>query len=494
MRSLLLSRTVAVVVLTAALVGVLWSRQAGPGAEIFVLLVGLFWLRRELLRGESRVRTDELTGLSTRDVLVEAAGIALSGATAERPTALMLVDLAEFKAVNESLGQLAGDELLRQVAGALRGYVGDRGLVARLGGDEFAVLVPDLPDATSAQLRADQLLDRLRSSAFRVQHLELAVDASIGVALSPQHGREGMELMRRADIAVNHAKSGPKGTFLYDEALDRQWVDRLQQIAELRRALDRGEFVLHYQPKLSLPERRIHGVEALVRWQHPTRGLLPPAEFLTLLEQTGLIQPLTRWVLREAARQAAQWRRVGRPMTVAVNISARSLLSPALPATVLSIAAGADLPASFLELEITETVVMANPELAAHVLGQLRARGVQVSIDDFGAGCTSLRLLRALPATALKIDRSLVSRMLDHEYDRVITKAVVDLGHHLGLHVIAEGVESDALLDDLITLGCDQAQGFAVSPALPGDALDRLLDAEDVTDPPVPTGPGFARR
>jgi diguanylate cyclase (GGDEF)-like protein len=466
-------------------------RQVAPVVvSVALLIVGLLWQRRELPRGARRTCTDALTGLPNRDVLIEAA-VALPAATPERPAALMLLDLAEFKAVNESLGHLAGDELLRQVASALRGYVGDGDLVARLRGDEFAVLLTGLPDATSAQLRAEQLLDRLRSAPFRVDDVELAVDASIGVVLVPQHGRDVIELLRRADIAVSHATRGHKGTLLYDEGFDRHSVDRLQLVAELRRALDRGEFVLHYQPKLTLPDRRVHGVEALVRWQHPTRGLLLPGEFLPLLEQTGLIQPVTRWVLRQAARQAAQWRRSGMPLTVAVNISTRSLLSPALPATVLSIVTGADLPPSFLELEITESVVTSNPERAAKVLGQLRARGVEVSIDDFGAGYTSLALLRALPVTALKIDRSLVSRMLDHACDRVITEAVIDLGHRLGLRVIAEGVESHPLLDELITLGCDSAQGFLISPGLAADALERLLISQDlaVTTAPVQPGP-----
>jgi diguanylate cyclase (GGDEF)-like protein len=415
--------------------------------------------------------------LPTRQVLVETGGDALAAATVERPAAVMLVDLAGFTAVNESLGRPAGDELLRQVAGALCSYVRDVDLVARLRGDEFVVLVTGLPDAPSAQLRAEQLLDRLRSAPFRVEDVELAVDACIGVTLAPQHGTDVVELMRRADIAVTQAKQDRKGTLLYDETFDRDSVDRLQSVAELRRALDRGEFVLHYQPKLTLPERRIEGVEALLRWQHPTRGLLPPAEFLPLLEQTGLIQPLTRWVLRQAAQQAAVWRRSGMPLTVAVNISTRSLLSPALPATVLSIVAGADLPASSLELEITETVIMANAELAAQVLAQLRARGVEVSIDDFGAGYTSLSHLKTLPVRALKIDRGLVTHMLERPHDEVITEALIELGHRLGLTIVAEGVETEEVRDRLAMLFCDEAQGFLLSRPVPAPAVEGWLTA-----------------
>jgi diguanylate cyclase (GGDEF)-like protein len=455
---------------------VLWQ-QISLVVMVLLLIAGLLWLRQGLMRGERHARTDPLTGLPNRRALHEAARFALPRATLRRPAALLLLDLAEFKSVNDTLGHSAGDGLLTQVAAALRGRVRDGDLVVRLGGDEFAVLLTDLPDGSAAQLRAEQLLRGLRSAAFQVHDLALNVDASVGVAVAPQHGRTLEQLLQRADVAMYQAKRGHKGTMLYDEAFDDDALQRLELAAELRQALDRNEFVLHYQPKMSLPDRRIYGVEALVRWQHPTRGLLPPSDFLPLLETTGLIQALTVWVLREAARQAATWRQQGIPLKVAVNVSSRSLLSPTLAATVLSILAGADLPASFLELEVTETSIMTNPELAASILAQLRARDIDVSIDDFGAGYTSLAFLRVLPVTALKIDRSLVSRMLESEPDRAVTEALIDLGHRLGLRVIAEGVESEQLLDHLAAVGCDRAQGYVISRPLPAEAFECWLDS-----------------
>ena len=461
-----------------AVAGQVVRDEVGLAVVVLVLIAGLLALRRALLRGERRACTDPLTGLANHDALGEACAAALPAATVERPAGLLLIDLADFRSVNDTLGHLAGDELLEQVAKTLRALVRAGDLVGRLGGDEFAVLLTDLPDDAAAQLRAEQLLAALRTAAFEVQGVTLSVDASVGVVLAPRHGGTYMELLQRADVAMYQAKHGNRGTMLYDETRDGHSVDRLELIGELRGAVDRGEFVLHYQPKMALPDRRIYGVEALARWQHPTRGLLPPGEFLPLLESSGLIQPFTKWVLLTAAHQAAAWRQAGMPLTVAVNMSTRSLLSPALPAGVLSILAGADLPPSLLELEITETAIMTNPDLAAHVLAQLRARGVDVSIDDFGAGYTSLAFLRVLPVTALKIDRSLVTGMLENACDRAVAEAVVDLGHRLGLRVIAEGVETEQLLDVLADVGCDRAQGYAIARPMPPVELERWLTAQ----------------
>lgn len=462
-----------------ALNGQALREQIALGLGILVLIAGLLGLRQALLRGERRARTDALTGLPNKDALLEAAAATLPTATTGRPTGLLLIDLADFKSVNDTLGHVAGDELLKQVATALRGLVRAGDLVGRLGGDEFAVLLSDLPDGAAAQLRAEQMLAALRSAPFEVEDIAVSVDASIGVALGPRHGATYMDLLRGAEVAMYQAKLGHRGTMLYDETRDGHSMDRLRLVADLRRALDRDEFVLHYQPKVALPDRRVYGVEALARWQHPTRGLLPPGEFLPLLESSGLIQQFTKWVLRTAVHQAATWRDAGTPLTVAVNVSTRSLLSPALTASVLSILAGAGLPPSLLELEITETAIMTNPDLAARVLAQLRARGVEVSIDDFGAGYTSLAFLRILPVTALKIDRGLVTGMLENASDRAVTEAVVDLGHRLGLRVIAEGVETEQLLEALADLGCDRAQGYAIARPMPHAELERWLNAEN---------------
>ncbi|WP_425456789.1 putative bifunctional diguanylate cyclase/phosphodiesterase [Blastococcus colisei] len=362
-------------------------------------------------------------------------------------------------------------------------------LVVRLGGDEFGCSAD--PPARHRQRRRtgpSSCLRRLREAPFTVEGVDLSVDASIGVALAPEHGRTLPELLQRADVAMYQAKRSRRGTTVYDPATDQHTVGQLAMVTELRRALDNDEFVLHYQPKVSLGNLQVTSVEALVRWQHPTRGLLPPGEFLPVLERSGLMQQLTRWVLRTAIQQAASWRRAGMPLQVAVNISPRSLLQEDLPARVLAALLAAELPASLLQLEITETAVMTNPERAAFVLTQLQSRGVEVAIDDFGAGYTSLAFLRILPVAALKIDRSLIKDMLDHDEDEAVTSAVTDLAHRLGFSVIAEGVETEALLDRLAALGCDQVQGYVISAPLPPAALEGwLADWQTRRSTPVET-------
>ncbi|SFD88299.1 diguanylate cyclase (GGDEF) domain-containing protein [Blastococcus tunisiensis] len=461
--------------LTAAAQDRLLRQQISVVVIFALVIVGLVWLRHRLLRREKHARHDPLTGLLNRRALYEDARALVAKASFKRPLAFLLLDLSEFKSVNDTLGHTAGDLLLQRVAATLQAAVRPEDLVVRLGGDEFGVLLTHLPDTGAAHDRAEQLLRRLRKAPFTVEGVDLSVDASIGVALAPEHGRTLPELLQRADVAMYQAKLGRRGTVVYDPATDQHTVGQLAMVTDLRRALDNDEFVLHYQPKVSLRDMQVTSVEALVRWQHPSRGLLPPGEFLPVLERSGLMQPLTRWVLRQAIQQAASWRRAGMPLQVAVNISPRSLLQDDLPARVLAALLAAELPASLLQLEITETAVMTNPERAAFVLTQLQSRGVEVAIDDFGAGYTSLAFLRILPITALKIDRSLIKDMLDHDADEAVTSAVTDLAHRLGFSVIAEGVESQALLDRLAALGCDQVQGYVISAPLPPAALEGWL-------------------
>ena len=461
---------------TTRLVNDSLTRQQVATLLLFLgLISGFVWLRRGLIRRDRQARQDPLTGLLNRRALFEDADVVLAKATAAHPVGLLLIDLQEFKSVNDTLGHGAGDRLLQQVAATLRYAVRSGDLVIRLGGDEFAILLADLPSEAAASQRAEELLRRLRDASFSVHGIDLLVDASVGVAIAPQHGSDVPVLLQRADVAMYEAKRHRSGTALYDAGVDQHTVGRLELLTQLRRALEHDEFLLLYQPKVSLPGQRISSVEALVRWRHPTRGLLGPGEFLPLAEDTGLMQPLTRWVLRTAIHQAASWQRAGMPLQVAVNISPRSLVEGDLPARVLAMLLAADLPAPQLQLEITETAVMTDPQRAAVVLGQLAARGVEIAIDDFGAGYTSLAHLRSLPITALKIDRSLVSHMLECAEDATVTEALIDLGHRLDFKVIAEGVEADALVRRLTELGCDQAQGYAISAPLRPAALEGWL-------------------
>jgi diguanylate cyclase (GGDEF)-like protein len=476
--------------LTESLDGRLLRRSIWVGVILLLPLLGLVGLQRRLRQREREARLDSLTGLLNRRALHEDARGLLARVTGRRPLALLLMDLGDFKSVNDTLGHAAGDELLQQVAATVQGAVRPADLVVRLGGDEFAVLLTDLPDAGAAQRRAEQLLGAVRAASYTVAGVDLVVDASIGLAIAPQHGTSLPELLQRADVAMYQAKRDNRGTKVYDPSTDDHSVGQLALLTELRRALENQEFVLHYQPKVSLPDRQVTSVEALVRWQHPTRGLLGPGEFLPVLERSGLMQPLTRWVIREAVRQAASWRRAGMPLPVAVNISPRSLLDGDLPTRVLATLLGAELPASFLELEMTETAVMSDPARAAAVLAQLKARGIRVAIDDFGAGYTSLAHLRILPIAALKLDRSLIAQMLERHEDNAVTRALIDLAHQLGLCVVAEGVETEAVLDRLAAMGCDEVQGYLISRPVHPATLEGWVAEQAVrTGPPASADP-----
>jgi diguanylate cyclase (GGDEF)-like protein len=449
-----------------------WQRVL---AVVLIVLpvLGLFRLQRRWRERDRLDRRDALTRLPNRRALHDLAPAMLAGVAEDRPLALLLIDLRDFKYVNDTLGHSAGDLLLQQVAATLGSMMDADDLLVRLGGDEFAIVTADLRDAQAAQRHAQRILQTLRQASFTVQDVDLVIDASIGIAMAPQHGADMATLLQRADVAMYQAKREDTGAAVYDAHTDPHTVGQLAMVTELRRAVENQEFVLYYQPKVSLPERELTSVEALLRWQHPTRGLLAPDAFLAVLESSGLIQPVTRWVLREAVRQAARWRAAGMPLPVAININPRSLLEADLPARVLAVLSGADLPASFLELEITETAVMTDPRRAATVLAQLAARGVRVAIDDFGAGYTSLAHLRSLPIAALKLDRSLVSQMMDSPEDHAVTEALIALAHRLGLSVVAEGVETEDVLQRLTALGCDEAQGYFMSVPLPPAGLER---------------------
>jgi diguanylate cyclase (GGDEF)-like protein len=447
------------------------------GALAVAVAVVLLVLRRRLRAREHEARHDGLTGLLNRSAFLHDARLALRAATPARPAGLLVIDLDGFKSVNDTLGHAAGDTLLVQVAATLQAAVRPTDLVARLGGDEFAVLVTDLPGEGQAERVGGNVLRNLRAAAFEVDGVLLAVDASVGVTVAPQDGTTVEELLQRADVAMYQAKRAHRGTTRYDAADDHHDVGDLAVLPELRRAIEQDELVLYYQPQIGLADDAVVGMEALIRWQHPERGLLGPGAFVPQAEGTALMRPLTEWVLRTAVAQAADWHRAGSPVRVAVNISPRSLLEDDLPATVLSVLAEAGLPPALLELEITETAVMVDPERAASIVRRVDAMGVQVSIDDFGAGYTSLSHLKTLPVRALKMDRGLVTHMLERPHDEVITEALIELGHRLGLTIVAEGVETEDVRDRLAMLFCDEAQGYLLSRPVPAAAVEGWLTA-----------------
>ena len=458
------------------------TRSATPlvlltGLVLASLLASVGRGHRRLLDGE-RVRAvhdsqhDALTGLPNRTLLAARCEHALRADRRTRTcTGLLLIDLDRFKEINDTFGHDYGDQLLSQVGPRLAGAVRHGDIVARLGGDEFAVLLHDIGDVDAASAVAAALCAAL-NRPFHVADVELDIEASIGVVVSGPGAPDPSTLLQHADIAMYVAKSRHCGVFAYDPTVDGHSPAKLSLLGDLRRALDHDELTLHYQPTLGLQTGDIVGVEALVRWQHPQRGLIMPDEFIPLAEHTGLIAPLTRYVLDRALAQAHAWIAIGRPLAVSVNLSARSLLDVCLPAEVAAMLAEHDVPAELLTLEVTESVLMSEPDRAELLLEELSALGIRLSLDDFGAGYTSLGQLRTLPLDELKIDGSFVATMTSDHSSSLIVQSVIELGHNLGLTIVAEGAESAETITALTQLGCDVAQGFIVSRPLPGPLVD----------------------
>ena len=427
---------------------------------------------RKLFDSHREARTDPLTGLANRRRFFSDLKTALAEARGGAGgVALLVVDLDRFKELNDSLGHHAGDALLREIGPRLRRAAGDAPTLARLGGDEFAVILRPADGAEELACRIRVELER----PFAVQGLPIAVEASIGVALHPQHGTDSEHLLRCADVAMYRAKSSHAGVAVYDVEDDQHSPDRVRLMAELREGIPAGQLVVHYQPKVALADGRVIGVEALVRWQHPERGLLGPGLFLPATEQTALLRPLTLSVLEQALDQAARWQAAGSPLQVAVNLSAANLLDAGLAATVDEQLVSRGLPASALRLEITESTVMADPQRAGVVLAALHDLGIGLTLDDFGTGYSSLAYLRELPVDEMKIDKSFVLDLLDSRENHVILDATTRLARGLELHVVAEGVEDEATFRELGSLGCDSVQGFLIARPLPAAELERRL-------------------
>ena len=459
---------------------------AGLGllAVFWVLVVG-YQRRTERQAAENQHQAlhDGLTGLPNRTLLRDRTGQAIRQADRELvPAALLLIDLDRFKEVNDTLGHHYGDQLLIQVGERLQAVLREVDTVARLGGDEFAVLLPKIATAEGAVVVAKKLQAALEEP-FTIDDLTLDVEASIGLALYPDHGNDPEELLQRADIAMYAAKDTHAELVLFDPKLDQHSPRRLALLGELRRAIENQQLVLHYQPIIDAQTSKVLGAEALVRWQHPEHGLLPPGEFIPLAERTGLITPLTHYVLKAALQQCRQWCQAGHELAVAVNVSARRLLDLSFPDEVAGLLATWEVPARLLVVEITESTIMADPTHALEVLGRLDKMGVQVAIDDFGTGYSSMAHLKHLPVHELKIDRSFVSQMTSSASDAVIVRTTIDLGRNLGLRVVAEGVEDAITWQELDALGCNAIQGYYVSRPIPAEDLTSWLDQQPAATP-----------
>jgi diguanylate cyclase (GGDEF)-like protein len=434
-------------------------------------------LRQQAEVNEHQALHDALTNLPNRTLFHDRVGQALAIARREHiPVAVMIMDLDRFKEVNDTLGHASGDDLLMQAGLRLRAALRESDTVARLGGDEFGVLLPRVVDSAAATSVARKLRKALEEP-FTIHGLALQIEASVGIALYPDHGDDVHSLLQRADVAMYVAKEQPGGCEIYAKDRDDYSPDRLTMLTELRRAIDQGELVLHYQPKAELRSGEVKGVEALVRWSHPVRGLIPPDDFIPLAQKTGVIVPLTFFVLNEAIRQCRTWQLEGVDLSVGVNLSARNLLDVHLPDTVGELLGRWEVPPSLLELEITESTILADPIRAMHVLSRLSGMGVRLAIDDFGTGYSSLAYLKRLPVDELKIDKSFVQGMEENENDAVIVRSTIDLGRNLGLRVVAEGVETAEAWSRLVALGCDVAQGYYLSRPVPAAELAAWLRA-----------------
>ena len=462
----------------------------------FLLGVGMvIWLleeeRRRVVSASARAEHlayhDSLTDLPNRNLLVQHVAQALHRAErrADGRAAVLFLDLDRFKVINDSLGHTYGDEILRAITERLRRNLLETEVVARMGGDGFAVLLPVVSSEWKIAQAADKILGLVRRP-FAVQGTELYVTASVGVSRFPDDGADPDELLKKAEIAMYHAKEhGGDQYQVYAPTMDANALERLALENDLRKALVHGELVLYYQPVLDARTGQIEGVEALLRWQHPERGLMGPAEFLWLAEVTGMSNAVDLWVLRTACREIAEWHADGADVRVAVNLSARPFQRPDLLDRIQEVLAETGLPANMLQLEITETLAMQNAEASQGVLRGLKELGIRIAIDDFGTGYSSLSYLTSLPIDILKVDRSFVSGLGTDRGSGEITAAVIALAHSLALDVVAEGVETEVQLELLRKQGCNKVQGYLFSPPIPAKRCRDLALEGRLTMPKI---------
>jgi diguanylate cyclase (GGDEF)-like protein len=462
-------------------------------------------LREAALRWEHRrmaalvqhlANYDALTNLPNRASLHDRLSQGLAAAQGEdKSFAFMIIDLDGFKEINNTLGHRVGDVLLQQVGRRIQRSLPEVDTVARLGGDEFAVLLPGT-DAQSIELVTRAILHAVEAP-FHAEGLKLEVRASIGIALCPPYGATPDALLQRADVAMYVAKENRCGFAIYSPGIDRHSHQRLTFRSELSHAIQDDQLVLYYQPKVSLFDRRVLGVEVLSRWPHPTQGLLLPGRFISVAEQAGLIGDLTRAAIGVALRAHRSWYAEDWNPVVAVNVSPHTLRDGRFPDVVAALVEASGAPSPCLELEITESVIMTDPTAALATLTRLSEMGIRLSIDDFGTGYSSLSYLKNLPVDEIKIDRSFITDLARHGDDTIV-RSMIDLAHNLGLTVVAEGVETRATWDRLVAFGCDAAQGFYISPPAPLDELTTWLgrwrESTGVTQCPECHRSGIARR
>ena len=469
----MLATLTAVVVLVISSFGQLPTPVVALATFTLLLAAARTWMSfrqvQRLFDARRQAVTDELTGLGNRRALFDHGEQRLDAADAADRLALVLIDLDNFKEINDTLGHHAGDELLRETARRLAARMVDPDLLVRLGGDEFALLIT-VGAADDVRQVAERILDRLMQPIV-IDGARVRIDASAGVAERDDESVLVADLLRRADVAMYAAKGARSRIELFNPQLDEANRTRLETIQDLDAAFVHDQFVLHYQPKIDLATGATFGAEALVRWQHPTRGMLYPDAFLPAIEQSGLMNALTGVVLEAAVTQLASWRATGLDISLAVNLSASDLLDESLVERIANLLAGHAVPADALELEITESVIMVDPQRAREVLEALRRTGLSIAVDDYGTGYCALSYLRDFPVDELKIDRTFIAHVTTDPRSAAIVRSTIELAHALDLKVVAEGVEHQEALDAVTAFGCDYAQGYHYSRPVPADAF-----------------------
>lgn len=421
---------------------------------------------------------DQLTDLPNRNLLFDRLQQAIFHARRiNQPVALFLIELRNIKEINDTLGHQSGDILLKQIGPRLINTLRDSDSVARLDGGEFAILTPGL-EKQHVPLLVNKISHALEQP-FIINQMEFETSVAIGVALFPEHSDDANKLYQQADVAMCLAKSHSDKYFIYDTKSDPHSIEQLTLMADLRQAITNNELQLYYQPKIDLSTQKVIGAEALIRWFHPQRGLIMPDDFIPKAEQSGLIRPLTRWIIEKALKQSAEWNKRGIPLQVAINVSQRSLYDCELLNQIADTMQKLHITYCSLDIEITETAIMAHPEQSMATLQMLHDMGIHLSIDDFGTGFTSLAYLKELPVDELKIDKSFIMSMLDDSEDVMIVRSIIELAHSLGRVVVAEGVESKEILQLLQSLNCDTAQGYYMSKPLPSQEFELWLSSSE---------------
>jgi diguanylate cyclase (GGDEF)-like protein len=455
------------------------KRWVWAGDIILILMLGLIILWRKLDR---RIHTlanyDFVTNLPNRNLLHDRVSQAINFARRyERMVAILFIDLDDFKVVNDSLGHNVGDQLLKDLGKRLIGCVREMDSVARLGGDEFVIVLTGISHRDDVVFIVEKIQESL-SMPFILEGREVFISSSTGIASFPKDGEDEATLLKNADSAMYHAKEHGKGNYqFYSAEMNQMALERLSLVNDLHRALERNEFILHYQPQINLKSGKITGVEALIRWQHPEMGIILPMKFIPIAEETRLILPIGKWVLHAACAQAVEWHKQGFALTMAVNLSPLQVEEQSLVELVDSTLRETGMDPKYLELELTENSLVERPDAIYKIFQQLRERGVRMAIDDFGTGYSSLSYLSKLPIDKLKIDRSFVFDIADDANDRSIVEAIISMSHSLRLKAIAEGVETPEQKEILLRLNCDEMQGYLFSMPLPPSELAAMLDA-----------------